>query len=100
MNAQELYRSLKLKLGDVVPDFELRDKAEVACEVERLKDELNAVILAHNYMEPALFHSVPDFTGDSLDLSRKARDCCSSPTMATPLTLCCTPRSATNGSTR
>ena len=72
MTAQELYRSLKSKLGDVVPDFELRDKAEVACEVERLKDERDAVILAHNYMEPALFHSVPDFTGDSLDLSRKA----------------------------
>ncbi len=72
MTGQEFYRSLTSKLGDVVPDFELRDKAEVACEVERLKDERGAVILAHNYMEPALFHSVPDFTGDSLDLSRKA----------------------------
>jgi quinolinate synthase len=30
------------------------------------------VILGHNYMEPALFHSVPDYTGDSLELSRKA----------------------------
>ena len=30
------------------------------------------MILGHNYMEPALFHSVPDFVGDSLDLSRKA----------------------------
>ena len=32
----------------------------------------NAVILGHNYMEPALFHSIPDFVGDSLELSRKA----------------------------
>ena len=30
------------------------------------------MILGHNYMEPALFHSIPDFTGDSLALSRKA----------------------------
>jgi len=72
MSAEEIYRSLKAKLGDVVPDFELRAKAEVASEVLRLKAASNAVILAHNYMEPALFHSVPDFTGDSLDLSRKA----------------------------
>ena len=39
----------------------------------RLKVERNAVILGHNYMEPALFHSVPDFQGDSLELSRARR---------------------------
>jgi quinolinate synthase len=37
-----------------------------------LKIEKNAVILGHNYMEPALFHSIPDYVGDSLELSRKA----------------------------
>ena len=30
------------------------------------------MILGHNYMEPALFNSVPDFVGDSLELARKA----------------------------
>ena len=30
------------------------------------------MILGHNYMEPALYHSIPDFVGDSLELSRKA----------------------------
>lgn len=69
---QALYHQLKAKLHDVVPDVELRYKAEIAAEVNRLKVERNAVILGHNYMEPALFHSVPDHTGDSLELSRIA----------------------------
>ncbi|NNF05656.1 MAG: quinolinate synthase NadA, partial [Candidatus Eisenbacteria bacterium] len=67
---EETYLRLKDRLGDVVPDPELRIKAQVALEVNRLKKERNAVILGHNYMEPTLFHSVPDFTGDSLYLSR------------------------------
>jgi quinolinate synthase len=69
---EQIYRDLRAKLRDVVPDFELKLKAEVAAEVLRLKAERNAVILAHNYMEPALYHSVPDFAGDSLELSRRA----------------------------
>jgi quinolinate synthase len=72
MSAEQIYRDMKEKLSDVVPDFELRYKADIAFEINRLKREKNAVILGHNYMEPALFHSVPDFTGDSLMLSRKA----------------------------
>ncbi len=72
MNTQEMYEKMKAKLERVVPDVELRIKAGIAVEIEALKKERNAVILGHNYMEPALFHSIPDFTGDSLDLSRKA----------------------------
>jgi quinolinate synthase len=70
--ATETYVRLHEKLKDVVPDFELRHKAQLAFEINRLKEERGAVILGHNYMEPALFHSVPDFTGDSLELSRQA----------------------------
>ncbi len=69
---EQFYLGLQKKLKDVVPDFEIRYKAEIAYEINRLKEERNAVILGHNYMEPALFHSVPDYTGDSLELSRKA----------------------------
>ena len=69
---QEMYQKLKRMLGDFTPDFELRYKAELAVEINRLKVEKNAVILGHNYMEPALYHSIPDFVGDSLELSRKA----------------------------
>jgi quinolinate synthase len=67
-----MYERLREKLRDVVPDAELRHKAAVADEVNRLKAARNALILGHNYMEPALFHSVPDHTGDSLELSRIA----------------------------
>ena len=63
---------MKARLEKIVPDVELRIKAEIAVEIEDLKVKKNAVILGHNYMEPALFYSIPDFTGDSLDLSRKA----------------------------
>ncbi|MEO8436262.1 MAG: quinolinate synthase NadA [Pyrinomonadaceae bacterium] len=70
--ASGMYEQLKSLLADTVPDFELRMKAEVAAKINILKRERNAVILGHNYMEPALFHSIPDFAGDSLELSRKA----------------------------
>jgi quinolinate synthase len=69
---QQMYEKMKSKLSRIVPDVELRYKAEIAVEINELKLQRNAVILGHNYMEPALFHSIPDFTGDSLDLSRKA----------------------------
>jgi quinolinate synthase len=67
-----MYVKLKTMLGDIVPDVELRYKAGLAVQINRLKRERNAVILGHNYMEPALYHSVPDITGDSLELSRQA----------------------------
>jgi len=72
MSTEAVYRSLKARLHDVVPDVELREKAVLVEEIQRLKREMPAVILGHNYMEPALFHSIPDFVGDSLELCRKA----------------------------
>ena len=66
------YQILREKLQRVLPDFEIKAKAELACRINQLKSKLGAVILGHNYMEPGLYHSVPDFTGDSLELSREA----------------------------
>jgi quinolinate synthase len=71
-SVQDMYNKMREKLADVVPDVELFIKAELAYEINRLKVEKNAIILGHNYMEPALFASIPDYVGDSLMLSRKA----------------------------
>jgi quinolinate synthase len=70
--AQKQYEDMKSHLANLVPDFELAYKAEIAIEINELKKQRSAVVLGHNYMEPVLFYSVPDFKGDSLDLSRKA----------------------------
>jgi len=71
-SVQKIYDIMVEKLSKVVPEVELRYKAELAFEINQLKKEKNAVILGHNYMEPALFLTVPDYTGDSLGLAREA----------------------------
>ncbi len=71
---QATYEAMREKLRDVVPDFELRYKAELVYEINRLKKERGAIILGHNYMEPALYHTVPDVVGDSLQLARRAAE--------------------------
>jgi quinolinate synthase len=57
--------------GHVTP-IEWRLQAPLIDEINRLKREKNAVILAHNYMTPEIFHGVGDFVGDSLGLAREA----------------------------
>ncbi len=64
-----LFSVMKKRLAGIVPDFEIAAKAELAWKIKQIKRDKNAVILGHNYMEPALYHSVPDYTGDSLQLS-------------------------------
>lgn len=65
---------MKKMMGHLVPAFELEEKAKLVVEINRLKKERNAVILGHNYMEPALYHTVADIVGDSLELCRKAKE--------------------------
>src|SRR4051812_39569859 len=74
---------MQRKLGAVVPDFEITAKAELVFEINRLKKERGAIILGHNYMEPALFHTVPDIVGDSWQLSYEA-----SKTKCDPIIFC------------
>jgi len=60
------------KLRGHVTPLEWRLQAPLIDEINRLKREKNAVILAHNYMTPEIFHGVGDFVGDSLGLAREA----------------------------
>jgi len=60
------------KVAHVVPAVEWATMADDVEAIVRLKAERNAVILAHNYMTPEIFHGVSDIVGDSLALAREA----------------------------
>src|SRR6266849_10294881 len=55
-----------------VPRFEWPILAEDIAAILQLKREKNAVVLAHNYQTPDIFHTVGDIMGDSLALAREA----------------------------
>jgi quinolinate synthase len=71
-SVDEITSLLMARLKKVVPSFEIELKAPLIKEILTLKNEKNAVILGHNYMEPLLFNSIPDIVGDSLELCRQA----------------------------
>ena len=66
---------LYAKVANFIPRAEWIAHAPVIAEINRLKREKNAVILAHNYMTPEIFHGVGDYVGDSLGLAREAASC-------------------------
>ena len=60
------------RLRGVLPDVEIAALTPLIEEIEELKQRRNAVILAHNYMTPDIYHGVADLKGDSLALARMA----------------------------
>jgi quinolinate synthase len=60
------------RVKTVIPAIEWPVFAPYVDAINRLKRIRNAVILAHNYQTPEIFHGVADITGDSLMLAREA----------------------------
>jgi quinolinate synthase len=60
------------RLKNVIPAVEWPVFAPEIAAIRRLKRERNAIILAHNYQTPEIFHGVADIVGDSLALAREA----------------------------
>ena len=65
-------RPLWNKVKAHVTPLEWRAQAPLIAAINDLKRAKNAVILAHNYMTPDIFHGVGDYVGDSLGLAREA----------------------------
>ncbi len=64
---------LYAKVAHVIPSAEWQMFAPEIAAIRRLKEQRNAVILAHNYQTPEIFHGVADIVGDSLALAREAQ---------------------------
>ncbi|MDH3270321.1 MAG: quinolinate synthase NadA [Gemmatimonadota bacterium] len=62
------------RLRGIVPDAEIAAITPLIEEIEELKVRRNAVVLAHNYMTPDIFHGVSDLKGDSLALAKMAAE--------------------------
>ena len=60
------------KVSKVIPEIEWAFHAPLIHKINRLKKEKNAVILAHNYQTPEIFHGIADIAADSLALAVEA----------------------------
>ncbi len=70
--AERATRAAELKLAGIMPDIEWAVHEPYISAINELKATKNAIVLAHNYMTPEIFHGVADLGGDSLALARMA----------------------------
>ncbi len=79
VTSEEVYK----KISKFIPDSEWKVHAPLIEKINRLKKEKNAIILAHNYQTPEIYHGVADIAADSLALAVEA-----SKTSADKIILC------------
>ena len=65
----ELYK----KVAKFIPEVEWAVHEPLIEKINKLKKEKNAVILAHSYMTPEIYHCVADIVGDSLKLAKESQ---------------------------
>jgi len=62
------------RMRGVVPEIEWPVHAPYVAAIAEWKAKRNAVVLAHNYQTPEIFHGVADYVGDSLGLAQKGAE--------------------------
>ena len=79
LNSEKIYK----KISKFIPDAEWKIHAPLIEKINKLKKQKNAIILAHNYQTPEIYHGVADIAADSLALAVEA-----SKTSADKIILC------------
>ena len=60
------------KISSTIPEIEWLTHAPYIYKINKLKKEKNAIVLAHNYQTPEIYHGISDFSADSLALAVEA----------------------------
>jgi len=72
-NIRKLTDPVYKKISKVIPEIEWAFHAPLIHKINMLKKEKNAIVLAHNYQTPEIFHGVADIAADSLALAIEAK---------------------------
>lgn len=72
---EDEYAALRARIEHLVPCMEWQLHLPWIEAINRLKVQRGAVIMAHSYQSPEIFHGVADVTGDSLALAQAAATC-------------------------